>query len=116
MKNISVKVEDELHTRASQKAGEWGLSLAEVVRVAIRAYCGDGASANGELIDEVRGQLRVKDTQIESLLEQVDHAHQLLALSQKAIGQLTDQNQLLLEDQRHRERKMPWFKRTFRWT
>ena len=116
MKNISLKVEDELHTRASQKAGELGLSLAEMVRVAIRAYCEDGASGNGELIDEVRGQLRVKDTQIEALLEQVDHAQQLLAISQKAIHQLTDQNQLLLEDQRHRERKMSPWKRIFRWT
>lgn len=46
----------------------------------------------------------------EYLKEQVNHLTQLLAVSQKSIQQLTGQNQLLLEDQRHRS----WFRRLLR--
>jgi len=45
----------------------------------------------------------------EYLKEQVSHLTQLLAVSQKSIQQLTEQNQLLLADQRSR----PWWKRIF---
>ena len=61
-----------------------------------------------------QAMLTEKDEQLARRDEQIDHAHQLVAISQKSIQQLTDQNQLLLEDQRHR--KMPLLKRIFRWT
>ena len=58
-------------------------------------------------IQHLREQLARRD-------EQIDHAHQLVAISQKSIQHLTEQNQLLLEDSRHR--KLPVWKRVFRWT
>ena len=47
---------------------------------------------------------------ISELTEQIDHLTQLLAMSQKTIQQMTDQNQLLLEDTR---KKAPWWRRIF---
>lgn len=47
--------------------------------------------------------------EIKYLREQVNHLTQLLAVSQKSIQQLAEQNQLLLADQRSR----PWWKRIF---
>lgn len=69
----------------------------------------------------LRDQLQRADSEIQHLREQlvrrdeqIDHGQQLLAISQKSIQQLTEQNRLLLDDQRHR--KMPLLKRIFRWT
>ena len=74
-----------------------------------------------ELIEEktnqilyLRDMLTEKDDQMESLTDALNHAHQLVAISQKSIQHLTEQNQLLLEDSRHR--KLPVWKRVFRWT
>lgn len=66
------------------------------------------------LLTEKDKQLARRDDQMESLTDALNHAHQLVAISQKSIQQLTEQNQLLLEDQRHR--KLPVWKRVFRWT
>ncbi len=51
----------------------------------------------------LRDQVTEKD-------KQIDHLQQLLAVSQKSIQQLTEQNQLLLHD----TRKRTWWKRIFR--
>lgn len=67
-------------------------------------------------IHHLRAELTEKNRQIETLLQQLSHSQQLLAIQSKTTAALTEQNQLLLEDQRHRERNMSWFKRTFRWT
>jgi hypothetical protein len=48
---------------------------------------------------------------IGGLTKQIDHLTQLLAMSQKTTQQLTEQNQLLLED--HRTRKVPFWRRFF---
>ena len=48
---------------------------------------------------------------IGGLTEQIDHLTQLLAVSQKSIQQLTEQNQFLLEDTR--QQKSSWWKRVF---
>jgi len=116
MKNISLKVEDDLHALVSEKADEIGLSLAEFVRVAIRAYCTVGARVDDApthgLVNEIRAQLRVKDTQIEGLTQQIDHLTQLLALKEKNVAALTEQ----LDDSRRLicDMRTPWWKRLFR--
>ena len=51
----------------------------------------------------LRDQVTEKD-------KQINHLTQLLAVSQKSIGQLTEQNQFLLEDTRRRT----WWKQIFR--
>ena len=53
--------------------------------------------------ESLRDQLSRKD-------EQIDHLTQVVAMSQKNIATLSEQNQLLLEDQQRR----PWWKRIFR--
>ena len=65
-------------------------------------------------IDHLRNELAAKNRQLESLTQSLSHAHQLVAISQKSIQQLTEQNQLLLEDRRHHQ--LPLLKRIFRWT
>ena len=72
----------------------------------------DKAALIGQLQAEnvhLRDQLTEKDNQLVRRDEQIDHFQQLLAVSQKSIQQLTEQNQLLLEDKSH-----PWWKRIFR--
>ena len=65
-------------------------------------------------INHLRNELAEKNRQIEALTSTIAHAQQLVALSQKSIQHLTEQNQLLLEDQRHRKPSV--FRRIFRWT
>jgi len=65
----------------------------------------DKAALIGQLQAEnahLRDQLTEKDNQLIRRDEQTDHLQQLLAVSQKSIGQLTEQNQFLLEDTRRR--------------
>jgi len=60
----------------------------------------DKAALIGQLQAEnahLRDQLTEKDNQLIRRDEQTDHLQQLLAVSQKSIGQLTEQNQFLLE-------------------
>lgn len=63
-------------------------------------------------IDHLRSEVKALNRHIESLTNALDHAQQLLALSQKSIQQLTEQNQLLLEDSRRRKASV--WKRIFR--
>ena len=73
----------------------------------------DKAALIGQLQAEnahLRDQLTEKDNQLIRRDEQTDHLQQLLAVSQKSIGQLTEQNQFLLEDTRRRT----WWKQIFR--
>ena len=73
----------------------------------------DKAALIGQLQAEnahLRDQLTEKDNQLIRRDEQTDHLQQLLAVSQKSIQQLTEQNQFLLEDTRRRT----WWKRIFR--
>jgi excisionase family DNA binding protein len=73
----------------------------------------DKAALIGQLQAEnahLRDQLTEKDNQLIRRDEQTDHLQQLLAVSQKSIQQLAEQNHLLLEDTRRRT----WWKRIFR--
>ena len=56
-------------------------------------------------IEQLKGQLSEKDDQISEL-------HQLLAIAQKNIQSVTEQNQLLLEDLRPKQR---WYHRMIWW-
>jgi len=64
---------------------------------------------NVELVDQLRSEVERMAKLLERKDEQTDHLQQLLAVSQKSIGQLTEQNQFLLEDTRRRT----WWKQIF---
>lgn len=106
MRQFNVRVPDDLYEQARVAAEAKGIILSDFVRDAVSRAC-DKSDARPDVVDLLRSEMNVKN-------EQLSHAHQLVALSQKSIQQLTEQNQLLLEDQRHR--KMPLLKRIFRWT
>ena len=66
-----------------------------------------------EQLNLLRDQLTLKDKQIDSHAQQVDHLTQVVAMSQKNIGALTEQlddSRQLIEDMRSRS----WWKRIFR--
>ena len=65
---------------------------------------------NVELVDQLRSEVERMAKLLERKDEQTDHLQQLLAVSQKSIQQLAEQNHLLLEDTRRRT----WWKRIFR--
>ena len=74
----------------------------------------DQTSDQTVLIDQLRSEISHLRDQLVRRDEQLSHAHQLVAISQKSIQQLTEQNQLLLEDSRRH--KLPLLRRIFRWT
>lgn len=53
-----------------------------------------------ELITIIQKQLEEKEHQLQEKDTQIAELHQLLAIAQKNINQITEQNQLLLEDMR----------------
>ena len=106
MKNLSIKIDDELHSQLIEKASESNKSLADFVRTVLRGDHVDDTRAFysdvSEIIQEFRNQIKLKDTQISQL-------HQLLAMEQSNLGLITEQlskvqlqfeDQLQLEDQR----------------
>ena len=54
-------------------------------------------------------QLSEKGKQIDELLKQQDQAQQIIAMQQKSIDKLTEQNQLLLEVSQEKEEKKVGF-------
>jgi vacuolar-type H+-ATPase subunit I/STV1 len=65
-----------------------------------------------QLIDEKDARISDLLTQNDDLRSQVAELHQLLAISQKNINQITEQNHLLLEDLRPKQR---WYHRLLTW-
>ena len=65
-----------------------------------------------QLLDEKDARISDLLTQNDDLRHQVSELHQLLAISQKNINLITEQNQLLLEDLRPKQR---WYHRLFGW-
>ena len=101
MKNLSIKIDDELHSQLIEKASESNKSLADFVRTVLRGDHVDDTrtfhSDVSEIIQEFRNQIKLKDTQISQL-------HQLLAMEQSNLGLITEQLskvQLQLEYQRY---------------
>jgi antitoxin component of RelBE/YafQ-DinJ toxin-antitoxin module len=108
MRQFNVRVPDDLYEQARVAAESRGITLSDFVRDCVSQACRKrDSSVDTHVLDVLRSELDAKN-------EQIDHAHQLVAISQKSIQQLTEQNQLLLEDQRRR--KLPLLKRIFRWT
>jgi antitoxin component of RelBE/YafQ-DinJ toxin-antitoxin module len=105
MRQFNVRVPDELYEQARVAALASGITLSDFVRDVVSQACRNGDAP--EVLDLLRDELSHKN-------EQIDHLHQLLAIQSKTTAALTEQNQLLLEDQRHR--KLPLLKRIFRWT
>ena len=62
-----------------------------------------------QLIEALQQQIEDSKLETNQKNEQIQELHQIIAMQQKSIQQLTEQNQLLLEDKSH-----PWWKRIFR--
>lgn len=134
MKNISLKVDDTLHEQITSTAAREGLSLADAVRFALQAYCvGDTRRSTRDSpvdpsnhIEDLRAQIRVKDTQIEMLAGQVEEANRRHSETQHAaeeaskrhdtiVLQMTtqlDRTTTQLEDIRTRQQQS-WWSRMF---
>jgi len=54
-------------------------------------------------------QLSEKDKQIDELLKQQDQSQQIIAMQQKNLDRLTEQNQLLIEASQEKEEKKVGF-------
>ena len=104
----SARVSEELHERIQNKSVLQGVLVSDFIRNAIEESVNGGIQPEGcpPHIDDsptfalATDQLKEKDQQISEL-------HQLLAVSQKSVQQLTEQNQLLLTD----NRKPSWWTR-----
>jgi len=60
-------------------------------------------------IEDLKLEIETKNQQIERQGEQIDHMTQLLAVAQKSIQQITEQNQLMLEDKQRKRFWRRWF-------
>ena len=126
MKAFSVRLKDQLHEMASQKADELGIPITELVRQALDSFCKTNSvdesktsQSNPETILRIKllesqlessmQQVLTKDKQIEELLKQQDQGQQLAGMQQKTIDKLTEQNQLLLESSQEKEEKKVGF-------
>lgn len=65
-----------------------------------------------QLVEEKDSRLELLEQQLSEKDNQIAELHQLLAITQKNINQITEQNQLLLEDLRPKQR---WYHRLFGW-
>ena len=60
---------------------------------------------SAHIIKGWKTQLSEKDKQIDELLKQQDQSQQIIAMQQKNLDRLTEQNQLLLEASQDKEEK-----------
>lgn len=65
-----------------------------------------------ELIETLQNELEEKNKQLCEKDKQIEQIHQLLAIAQRNVDRITEQNQLLLEDLRPKRR---WYHRLFWW-
>ena len=101
MNRLTIRFPTDLYDDLQDLAAEEDIALADAVRQAVSHFlqCWQTQSTvpadagSQREIEQLHGQAKTKDDQISEL-------HQLLAVSQKSIQQLTHQNQLLLEDKR----------------
>ena len=94
----------EQHRTNESKAGSLSPSLLELENQGLRRE----RDAALERAVSAENRLQSALDSIQGLTEQIDHFTHLLAMSQKTTQQLSDQNQLLLEDTR---KKPSWWKR-----
>ncbi len=98
MPQIGIRITHELHGRIQDTADEQNISISDFVRhAATHMLNGCQSPSNNvertKLNEHLERQVEEKDKQIQEL-------HQLLAVSQKSVQQLTEQNQTLLIDNR----------------
>ena len=106
MPRLGIRLEQACYDRLQECASARSLTVSDFVRESVRQAMEDDKEVSGDVsrreLERLEGQVQEKDKQISEL-------HQLLAVSQKSIQQLTQQNQLLLEDKRK-----PLWRRLFR--
>ena len=108
MPQIGIRITNELHGRIQDTADGENISISDFVRQAVKHLlngCQTPSTAphHEKLTLHLEQQVEEKDKQIQEL-------HQLLAVSQKSVQQLTEQNQTLLID----HRTSSWWKRLLR--
>jgi len=121
MHAFSVRINDELHNIAKNKANEVDISLTELVRQSVHSFCTQAEKQekrDTELVDSLRSQvdaireqLHSKEKQLDTKDEQISQLHQLVAMEQKNLGEMTQQlaqSQNQLEDLR---KPRPWWQR-----
>ena len=121
MHAFSVRINDELHNIAKNKANEVDISLTELVRQSVHSFCTQAEKEekrDTELVeslrsqvDAIREQLHSKEKQLDTKDEQISQLHQLVAMEQKNLGEMTQQlaqSQNQLEDLR---KPRPWWQR-----
>ena len=133
MKNsrLGLKVTAELRQKLEMKATELKLSISDLIRLCIESYFEKGSTHfNGsstrefesrstwfnELVQEkddrvsdLKREIEEKNKQIEEFQKQQDQAQQIIAMQQKNIDRLTEQNHLLLEASQEKEAKKVGF-------
>ena len=108
MPQIGIRITHELHGQIQDTADDQNISISDFVRHAVHHLLNGCQSPlsntdHSKLNEHLENQVEEKDKQIQEL-------HQLLAVSQKSVQQLTEQNQTLLID----NRTSPWWRRLLR--
>ena len=133
MKNsrLGLKVTDELRQKLDDKADELKLSISNLIRLCIEHYFEqnpkttnkgsnqtfkNGSTWFNELVEEkdsrisdLNREIEKKNKQIEEFQKQQDQAQQIMAMQQKNLDRLTEQNQLLLQASQEKEEKKVGF-------
>jgi antitoxin component of RelBE/YafQ-DinJ toxin-antitoxin module len=117
MRAFSVRINDELHNLATHKADEMGLSLTELVRQSVNAFCTQTPTLDTELASALRSQvttvsqqLHSTEQQLQTKDQQIEQLHQLVAMAQSNTHELSkqlDRATLQLEDLQ----KQTWWRR-----
>jgi antitoxin component of RelBE/YafQ-DinJ toxin-antitoxin module len=115
MRQINVRVDEAFYNEAKAKADELGVSLSDLVRDAVKQVYSNGTAPHTapneipfrEMLDILRGELDGLREELFTKNNQISELHQLLAMSQKNTGELTQQ----LEDMRQTRRWWHWWKR-----
>ncbi len=110
MRQINIRVDDELYENARDKAHELGVSLSDLIRNAVQQVCSNDTADTDEqdggisrtVLEMIQHQLSTKDTHIDKLHQQADQLHQLIAMGHKERDRLSHQ----LSDMR--EQKTVW--------
>ena len=133
MKNsrLGLKVTDELRQKLDERADELKLSISNLIRLCIEHFFEqnsnptnkgsnqtfeNGSTWFNELVEEkdsrisdLNREIEKKNKQIEEFQKQQDQAQQIMAMQQKNLDRLTEQNQLLLEASQEKEEKKVGF-------
>lgn len=108
MPQIGIRITHELHGRIQDTADEQNISVSDFVRQsALHMLNGCQSPLNNSQHTKFNEHL---ERQVEEKDKQIQELHQLLAVSQKSVQQLTEQNQTLLID----NHTSSWWKRLLR--